>query len=83
MEERRLATRDRPTPDLQSAIFGNDFEEAGVTPAVVWGPDHDGDPRTIDVHVRWIRSKIEADPERPAHLVTVRGLGYRLDPPGG
>lgn len=47
-----------------------------------WGRDHDGDPRTIDVHVRWLRSKIEAAPERPVHLLTVRGVGYRLDPPG-
>lgn len=47
-----------------------------------WGHDHDGDPRTIDVHIRWLRSKIETEPDRPAHLVTVRGVGYRLDPPG-
>jgi two-component system OmpR family response regulator len=47
----------------------------------VWGSGYDGDVRTIDVHVRWLRSKIEADPERPVHLVTVRGTGYRLDPP--
>lgn len=46
----------------------------------VWGPDHAGDPRTVDVHVRWLRSKIEARPEHPLHLVTVRGVGYRLDP---
>jgi len=46
-----------------------------------WGHDHDGDPRTVDVHVRWLRSKIEAEPDRPVHLVTVRGLGYRFDPP--
>ncbi len=48
----------------------------------VWGPDHDGDPRTVDVHIRWLRSKVEAEPARPIHLVTVRGIGYRLDPPG-
>jgi DNA-binding response OmpR family regulator len=48
----------------------------------VWGSGHDGDPRTVDVHVRWLRSKIETDPEHPIHLVTVRGVGYRLDPPG-
>jgi DNA-binding response OmpR family regulator len=48
----------------------------------VWGHDHDGDPRTVDVHVRWLRSKIEPQPERPIHLVTVRGIGYRLDPEG-
>jgi DNA-binding response OmpR family regulator len=46
----------------------------------VWGPDHDGDPRTVDVHVRWLRSKLEARPDAPIHLVTVRGVGYRLDP---
>lgn len=47
----------------------------------VWGNDHEGDPRTIDVHVRWLRSKIEPEPARPIHLVTLRGIGYRLDPP--
>lgn len=46
-----------------------------------WGHDRAGDPRTVDVHVRWIRSKIEPHPDRPIHLVTVRGVGYRLDPP--
>lgn len=46
----------------------------------VWGLNHDGDPRTVDVHVRWLRSKIEPQPDAPAHLVTVRGVGYRLDP---
>jgi DNA-binding response OmpR family regulator len=47
----------------------------------VWGPDFEGDPRTVDVHVRWIRSKIETDADHPTNLVTVRGTGYRLDPP--
>jgi DNA-binding response OmpR family regulator len=47
----------------------------------VWGPDHVGDPRTVDVHVRWLRAKIEPDPDCPTHLVTVRGVGYRLDAP--
>jgi DNA-binding response OmpR family regulator len=46
----------------------------------VWGVDHSGGQRTVDVHVRWLRSKIEPEPGRPVHLVTVRGLGYRLDP---
>lgn len=46
----------------------------------VWGPGHEADPRTVDVHIRWLRSKVEADPERPERLVTVRGTGYRLDP---
>lgn len=47
----------------------------------VWGPDQVGDPRTVDVHIRWLRAKIEPQAERPVHLVTVRGVGYRLDPP--
>ena len=47
----------------------------------VWGKGHESGVRTVDVHVRWLRTKIESDPERPAHLVTVRGVGYRLDPP--
>jgi DNA-binding response OmpR family regulator len=47
----------------------------------VWGSDHLGDPRTVDVHVRWLRAKIEHDPAHPRHLVTLRGVGYRLDPP--
>lgn len=46
----------------------------------VWGHGHDGDPRTVDVHVRWLRSKLEPQPDAPVHLVTVRGIGYRLDP---
>lgn len=48
----------------------------------VWGASHGGDPRTVDVHVRWLRSKIEPRPDAPVHLVTVRGVGYRLDPIG-
>ncbi len=37
-----------------------------------------GDTRTLDVHVKRIRQKLEVDPHRPAHLITVRGLGYRF-----
>jgi two-component system response regulator RegX3 len=44
----------------------------------VWGPDYFGDTKTLDVHVKRLRQKIEADPHRPAHLVTVRGIGYRF-----
>lgn len=45
----------------------------------VWGYDFDGDIRTVDVHVRWLREKIERDPSKPEHLQTVRGVGYRID----
>jgi two-component system, OmpR family, response regulator RegX3 len=36
--------------------------------------------RTIDVHVRWLREKVEPDPDHPVHLLTVRGVGYQLEP---
>ncbi len=44
----------------------------------VWGPEYFGDTKTLDVHVKRLRAKIEEDPHRPAYLVTVRGLGYKL-----
>jgi two-component system, OmpR family, response regulator RegX3 len=45
----------------------------------VWGADYVGDTKTLDVHVKRLRSKIENDPAAPVHLVTVRGLGYKLE----
>ena len=45
----------------------------------LWGHDYYGDSRTVDVHVRWLREKIEPDPSKPRRLVTVRGVGYRFD----
>ena len=47
---------------------------------LAWGPHQAIGPRAIDVHVHWLRAKIESRPHRPAHLVSVRGIGYRLDP---
>ena len=44
----------------------------------VWGYDFYGDSRTVDVHVRWLREKIEADPNKPTRIVNVRGVGYKL-----
>lgn len=45
----------------------------------VWGFEYIGDTRTVDVHVRWLRLKIEEDPARPKFLGTVRGVGYRIN----
>jgi len=45
----------------------------------VWGWDYAGGSRTVDVHVRWLREKIEPDPASPTRIVTVRGVGYRLE----
>ncbi|MDB9526350.1 response regulator transcription factor [Oscillatoria sp. CS-180] len=44
----------------------------------VWGHDFMGDNKTVDVHIRWIREKLEEDPSKPKYLKTVRGFGYRL-----
>jgi len=45
----------------------------------VWGYDFLGDSRTVDVHVRWLRQKIEDEPAKPVRLITVRGVGYRFE----
>lgn len=45
----------------------------------VWGWDFDGGSRTVDVHIRWLREKIEVDPANPQRILTVRGIGYRFD----
>jgi DNA-binding response OmpR family regulator len=45
----------------------------------VWGWDYGGGSRTVDVHVRWLREKIEPDPASPVRIVTVRGIGYRFE----
>lgn len=44
----------------------------------IWGPDFMGDSKTVDVHIRWLREKLELDPSRPEYLLTVRGFGYRF-----
>ncbi len=45
----------------------------------VWGWDYDGGSRTVDVHVRWLREKIEDDPANPSRIITVRSIGYRFE----
>ena len=45
----------------------------------VWGYDFFGDSRTVDVHVRWLREKIEENPSQPGRITTVRGIGYRFE----
>ncbi len=45
----------------------------------LWGHDYIGDSQTVDVHIRWIREKIEEDPSKPKKIVTIRGVGYRFD----
>ncbi len=45
----------------------------------VWGHNYVGDSRTVDVHIRWLREKIEEDPGEPKRVITVRGVGYRFE----
>ena len=47
---------------------------------LAWDRERDIETRTVDVHVHWLRAKIEEVPRHPTHLITVRGFGYRLDP---
>ncbi|KAA8815625.1 DNA-binding response regulator [Bifidobacterium rousetti] len=47
----------------------------------IWGSDYVGDTKTLDVHVKRVRAKIEEDPSHPKYLTTVRGLGYKIDTP--
>ncbi|MEK7325520.1 MAG: helix-turn-helix domain-containing protein, partial [Chloroflexota bacterium] len=44
-----------------------------------WGYDYVGDSRTVDVHIRWLREKIEDDASQPKRITTVRGVGYRFE----
>jgi two-component system response regulator RegX3 len=47
----------------------------------VWGTDYVGDTKTLDVHVKRLRAKIEEDPSAPTRIVTIRGLGYKFESP--
>ena len=50
---------------------------------VVWGPDYVGDTKTLDVHMRRLRAKVDKEPARPSKITTVRGVGYRFERPKG
>ncbi len=45
----------------------------------VWGWEYIGDSRTVDVHIRWLREKVEANPASPTRIITIRGVGYRFE----
>jgi DNA-binding response OmpR family regulator len=48
--------------------------------ARVWGAEYQGEPQVVYVHIRWLREKLEQDPNQPRRIVTVRGVGYKLEP---
>jgi DNA-binding response OmpR family regulator len=88
--DRHMVTKTGRTIDLRPKEFdllavlmaqpGHAFERGELLDAV-WGNDWIGDPRTLDVHMRWLRQKLEDDPASPRYLLTVRGLGYRFARP--
>jgi DNA-binding response OmpR family regulator len=49
----------------------------------VWGAEYDGEPQVVYVHIRWLREKLEDDPQHPRRILTVRGVGYKLEPQEG
>ena len=51
--------------------------------ARVWGAEYEGEPQIVYVHIRWLREKLEADPQHPRRILTVRGVGYKLEPQEG
>lgn len=57
---------------------GQVFSREGLLDRV-WGYDYPGDTRTVDVHVRWLRQKIESYPSSPKHIITIRGVGYKFE----
>ena len=90
--ERLQARRDGRPIDLTPTEFrllrylarhpGRPFSRGQLIEAV-WGYESDvGSERTVDVHVRHLRQKLEPDPAEPRHLLTVRGIGYKLEPQG-
>jgi DNA-binding response OmpR family regulator len=46
--------------------------------ARVWGAEYVGEPQVVYVHIRWLREKLETDPKHPKRIITVRGVGYKL-----
>ena len=84
---RRVAVAGRPvilTPrefDLLALLLRHRgaVMSRGLLLARIWGDDYVGDDRTVDVHIHWLRQKLEKDPARPVLIQTVRGVGYRFE----
>jgi DNA-binding response OmpR family regulator len=66
------------TPDVVLAKASHEMPSRAYPTACNWGQDYFGDTKTLDVHVKRLRQKIEPDPHQPEHLLTVRCLGYRF-----
>jgi DNA-binding response OmpR family regulator len=76
------------TPREFDLLYALALEARHVVPiddlvARVWGAEFEGESQAVYVHLRWLREKLEQDPHRPRRLVTVRGVGYKLEPREG
>ena len=60
--------------------YADEVLSRGTIMKEVWETDYLGDTRTLDVHIRWLREKLEDDPSHPRFIITVRGVGYRFSP---
>jgi DNA-binding response OmpR family regulator len=76
-KEIQLSTREFDLLSLLMSQAGRAISREELI-STIWGPDWTGDPRTLEVHVRWLRLKIEDDPTIPRFVQTVRGYGYRF-----
>lgn len=78
-KEKRLTAR---TTSLLLMFLKHPGEtlDRGYLMRQVWHTDYLGDTRTLDVHIRWVRMAVERDPQKPRHIITVRGQGYRFSP---
>jgi len=65
------------------AVRPNQMVSVDQLLAQVWGAEYQGQPQVVYVHIRWLRQKIEADPDHPTRILSARGVGYRLLPQGG
>lgn len=80
-----LAGRELPLTPKEFDLLAALMQNAGIVLSrdllltKVWGYDYLGDSRTVDVHIRWLREKIETDPSNPERIQTVRGVGYRFE----
>ena len=77
-DELRLKPREFDLLELFMRNPGRAFTRDQILERL-WGRDYIGDVRTVDVHVRWLREKIEAEPSTPARIITIRGVGYRFE----
>jgi len=77
--EVRLSRKEYEVLALMVTHPGRVFERS-VLLERIWGGEAVVDERTVDVHIRWLREKIEPEPSKPVHLVTMRGIGYKFQP---